>query len=238
MRLQRLLAGLLSVSVLSLPGTFAAAPAAAAESASTTVTIELEKKTMRYGDSFGIAGEVVATLSSGVVGGVESAEVLLQRKFPGQGWKTIDDTTTSVSDGTFRFYSVAARQNASYRATYAGETRDYDGLQITFEPSKSEEKGIRVARDFDLSSAKKNGGIIFKGRVLPTYKKKVVQIQRRKCGSCRWAAYTKVRTDRRSRFSLRVAVPAQGSWDYRARTAATKAFITSTSTHYLSVYRF
>jgi hypothetical protein len=237
MRLQRLLAGLLGVSMLSLPGVLAAAPAAAAaETASTQITLELEKKKMRYGDTFAVAGQITAT-SDGGTGYVDSAPLALQRRLPGQVWKTVQKTTSTGYDGTFRL-SVKAKQNARYRMSYAGETRGSDGAEVELQPSTSPERNIRVARDFDLSSVKKGGGIILKGRVLPTYKKKVVQIQQRKCGKCRWKAYKKVRTDKRSRFSLRVAVPATATWDYRARTASTKAFINSTSTEYLSVYRF
>lgn len=223
--------------MLSLP-TLAAAPASAAETATTAIAMQLDKKTVRYADTFTIEGQITATLSSGYKGYVENAPLALQRRFPGRGWATVGRTTSTSYDGTFRFASVKAVQNASYRMVYAGETRTYDGTEVVLQPSTSPERGIRVARNFDLGSVKRNGGIIFNGRVAPSYKGKIVQVVRRKCDRCRWVAYSKVRTNKRSRFSLWVAVPRRGSWDYRVRTAASKAFIASASTRYLSVYRY
>lgn len=241
MRAPRIITAAVSLALLALPVAGATATsAAAAETATTAVTIQLDKRLMRYADTFNIQGQVVATMSDGAQGWLADAPVALQRKFPGKAWKTIARATTSSSygDGAYHFYSVRAQQNASYRTRYAGETRSFDGGELTFGGSTSPTRGIRVARDFDLSSAKRNGRIYFMGKVLPSYRSKVVEVQRRTCQRCRWRPYTKVRTNQRSRFSLRVAVPRSGSWHYRVRTPKSTAFVASTSSRYLTVYRY
>ena len=53
--------------MLSLP-TLAAAPASAAETATTAIAMQLDKKTVRYADTFTIEGQITATLSSGYKG--------------------------------------------------------------------------------------------------------------------------------------------------------------------------
>lgn len=238
MRFSRFLTLLASVALLA--GSAAVvAPATAAETLSTTVVIELEKNRLRYNDTFDIEGQVQTTYQGEQLG-VESAEVVLQRQFPGRGWVAVGNQTGNGWDGKFTFYGVPAKQNAAYRVVYAGETRDYDGAQLAFTPSTSAAKGIRVLRDFKLDSRRQNGGMVLLGRVVPTYKNRVVQVLQRKCERCRWTAFTKVRTNKRSRFSVRVALPPRvgPTWDYRVKTPADKAFLASPSRQYLYVYRY
>jgi hypothetical protein len=237
MRVSRHIAALLSMALLAAPAAVLAAPAALAEEvAQTEVSIALDKNRMRFKDEFAVEGQVVATYESETYP-VEEASVSLQRRFPGKPWRTIARTTSSL-DGTYRFSGVTALQNAGYRVHYAGETLTYDGGELVLASSTSQARAIKVQRVFRLSSARRDGGIIFKGRVLPKYQGKVVQIQRRTCSRCAWRPWTKVRTNKRSRFAVRVAVPNQGTWDYRARTPRSAAFVLSTSTKYLSVWRY
>ena len=120
MRLSRLLTSLLTLTLLAGPAALVAAPAAsAAETYPTEVVIELDRTKVRYADTFGIQGQVLATLADGQKYYVEYAEVQLQRMFPGKSWVAIDDTVAGA-DGVFDFYSVVGKQNASYRVTYQG----------------------------------------------------------------------------------------------------------------------
>jgi hypothetical protein len=238
MRVSRRIAALLSMTLLATPAAVLAAPAAVAqEVAETQVTVRLDKKNLRFKDTFTVQGQVIASYD-GQSGAVESAPVSLERRFPGKAWRTIASTTSSSYDGVYRFSGVSALRNATYRVHYAGETRTYDGVELTFSSSTSPLRAIKVQRVFTLDSVRKNGGIVFKGHVRPTYKGKVVQIQRRTCSSCAWKGWTKVRTNKRSRFAVSVAVPNRGTWDYRARTPKSTAFAVSTSTRYLSVWRY
>jgi hypothetical protein len=238
MRVSRRIAVLLSMALLSTSAAVLAAPTAVAEEVvQTQVSIALDKKRMRFKDTFSIQGQVTTTLSDGETYYVDSAPVSLQRRFPGKPWRTIDSTTSSSLDGTYRFSGVTALRNAGYRVHYAGETRTYDGGELVLAPSTSQVRAIKVQRVFRLSSVRRDAGIILKGRVMPKYQGKVVQIQRRTCSRCAWKGWTKVRTNKRSRFAVRVAVPSRGTWDYRARTPKGAGFVLSTSTKYLSVWR-
>jgi hypothetical protein len=197
---------------------------------------------MRYQSSFRVSGQVTTTLSDGVTRFIEDAPVTLERKFPDRAWRRIASTKANSENGLYNFFGTKALKNATYRVRYAGETRSYetaDGpMEVTFEPSVSPHRVIRVARAFNLSSAKRNGSFYLNGRVLPEYRRKVVYVQRKVCQTCRWRAYTKVRTNKRARFSVRVATPASGSWYYRAKTPRHKNFIGSTSPRFLRIYRY
>jgi hypothetical protein len=238
MRVSRRIAALLSTTLLATPAAVLAAPAAAAEDAvETRVSVALDKNRMRFKDTFTVQGQVIASYEGESIP-VDSAPVTLQRRFPGKAWRNIATTTSGSMDGVYRFTGVTALQNAGYRVHYAGETRAYDSGELTFSSSTSQVRAVKVQRVFRLSSVRRGGGIVFKGRVLPKYQGKVVQIQRRTCSTCAWKGWTKVRTNKRSRFAVRVAVPNRGTWDYRARTPKSPAFVWSTSTKYLSVWRY
>ncbi|HEX5770143.1 MAG TPA: hypothetical protein VFY11_04205 [Nocardioidaceae bacterium] len=238
MRLSRLLTSLLTLTLLTGPAALVAAPAAsAAETYPTEVVIELDRKKVRYDDTFGIQGQVLATLADGQKYYVEYAEVQLQRMFPGKSWVGIDDTVAGA-DGVFDFYSVVGKQNASYRVTYQGETYTTEAGEATLSGSTSAAQKLLVARDIEIGSRETATQMFFTGKVAPSYKKKVVQVQVRKCAKCGWKFFKKVRTNNRSRFSLSVPVPRTGDWDYRAKTPESKAFIASISDRYLSVYMF
>jgi hypothetical protein len=237
-RLSRLLTPLLSLALVAGPAAVVSAPAAAAaETYPSEVHIALDKRKVRFNDTFGIQGQVFVTAADGQKYFVEYAEVKLQRMFLGKAWRTIANTTAGY-DGVFRFYSVVGKQNAKYRVTYDGQTVTTETGEATFTGSTSEPRLLRVARDIRVGSAKRNGAMYFNGRVLPNYKNRVVQIQTRKCQKCAWKLFKKVRTNARSRFNVRVAVPRNGTWHYRAKTPKSRAFIASLSKRYLSVYMF
>jgi hypothetical protein len=239
MRVSSRIAALLSMVLLATPAAVLVAPAVAAEEvAQTQVSITLDKQRMRFKDTFTVQGRVTTSPSDGETYFVDDAQVSLQRRFPGKPWRTIASTTSSSYDGTYRFAAVTALQNAGYRVHYAGETWSDESGELTLAASTSQVRAIKVQRAFRLSSVQRNGGIVFKGRVLPKYEGKVVQIQRRTCEQCAWRGWTKVRTNKRSRFAVRVAVPNRGTWDYRARTPKSSAFVLSTSDKYLSVWRY
>jgi hypothetical protein len=239
MRVSRRIAVLLSMVLLATPAGTLASPAAAAEEvAQTQVSIKLDKRRMRFKDTFTVEGQVTTTLSDGQRYYVDSAPVSLQRRFPGKPWRTIASTTSGSYGGVYRFSGVTALRNAGYRVRYAGETRSDESGELTLAASTSQVRAIKVQRAFRLSSVRRNGGIVLKGRVLPKYQAKVVQIQRRTCNRCAWKGWTKVRTNKRSRFAVRVALPSRGTWDYRARTPKSPEFVLSTSEKYLSVWRY
>ncbi|HSJ20870.1 MAG TPA: hypothetical protein VK964_09870 [Nocardioidaceae bacterium] len=238
MRVSSRIAALLSMCLLATPAAVLTAPAAVAEEvAQTQVSITWDKQRLRFRDTFTLQGQVTTSLSDGETYYVDSAPVSLQRRFPGKPWRTISSTTSSSYDGTYRFAAVTALQNAGYRVRYHGETRSDESGELTLAASTSQVRAIKVERAFRLSSVRRNGGIVFKGRVLPKYQGKVVQIQRRRCSTCAWKGWTKVRTNKRSRFAVRVALPSRGTWDYRARTPKSPPFVASTSDKYLSVWR-
>ena len=138
MRILRFMSTALTLVLLGLPGAVAtASSAAAAEPVSTTVSIQLSRSSMRYAETFTVRGQAVATLPDGTKGWVDNASVTLQRRLSGRSWRTIAQTTTSDTDGEYRFTSVRAQQNAGYRATYAGETRTYPDVPATPTPRQA-----------------------------------------------------------------------------------------------------
>ncbi|HSE70118.1 MAG TPA: hypothetical protein VLA97_05105 [Nocardioidaceae bacterium] len=224
MRLLRYVSLLVSVSLLGLPAV-AAAPANAAESYTTRVVMKIAQARALYNTSVGIAGQAVYTDTDGQTYAVPGGTAVLERQFAGtRTWKRIatDDYTSSF------YFTVTARQNATYRVRYLGTT---DGLGNAYSASANS-RILKVARDLNDRGVKRSGKLLLKGRVAPAYARQVVYVDRKTCERCAWRSYSRVRTTSRSTFSARVQAPRSGAWYYRARITSSKKFITSYSDTY------
>jgi hypothetical protein len=231
MRAARLLALLVSVSMLGLPAVvLTAGPANAAETTRVAMDVSPNKK-MAYNYGFSITGQVLFThAGDGETYSVDAGGVQLQRKLAGtKRWSTIRRDSTA---GDFYFYPVAAKANATYRVVYAGATSDSTGL--TFGRSSSSRE-VSVSRRLHDRAVKENDRLMLKGKVAPVWKHRPVFVERKTCMQkrCKWQSYTKVRTNAKSQFTARVRAPRSGSWFYRARVNGTIEYVTS----YSSVYR-
>ncbi len=213
MRIPRFVAGLVSAALLGLvPVSLAAAPAQAA-TMPTRVDIQTGGSSATYGQTIQVAGNVVAHNGQEWLG-VPAGTAYLQELVPGGAWRTIDTDTYPSSF----YFTVKARQNASYRVTYTGGAyREY-----TFPAANSATKGVKVKRKLKESIRK----LVFKSTVSPSYKRKKVVIQV-KAGK-RWKTHRVIRTDRRSRFAIKLPATRKRTY-FRAVIAGNKKFTKTVS---------
>src|SRR5680860_428417 len=124
-RFSRLLAPVLSVALLDIPGTVVAAgSASAAEAHPTRTTIAGKKVHPNYRSILRIRGQVIADPGTADAGSIPSAPVRRDRRWNGaRTWKRVGSTTTTTTNanGIYTF-SPRALANADYRAYYPGQT--------------------------------------------------------------------------------------------------------------------
>jgi hypothetical protein len=220
MRFSRLVSFLLGIGLLGLPAlVFSASSASAVAPHATQVTlsacavypdgncykppVQVYKKTLRF--SGVLQADIDGTPTA--VGGVT---VTLQRVAAGTtGWVVVARTTTDVS-GAY-LISLPASTNASYRVIYAGHPGTYNA-------SSSASVAVKVGRSLGAHSSKLgHGKFRFYGKIAPSYKRRLVYLQK-KVGSS-WKTIGKQRTTKFSRWSFIVAAkPTKGKVVYRART--------------------
>jgi hypothetical protein len=158
----------------------------------------------------------VATLTTTISDGTAAptnGTATLQRRLPGKTWKTTA-TDTDVSDGV-AFTSPKAVSNAFYPVQYSGGT---DGV-TTWAASTSNAVQVLTYWNFHEKIRFVGTQGLMHGVLSPHVKRHRILIQV-KHGS--WKRYKVIRTDRRSRWSVRVA-PGRGHYtQYRAVVAGTK----------------
>ena len=229
MRFTRYLSLLVSLALLGLPAVLlSAGPAAAAEA--TQVGMKVTPKGVKvYGYKFSIAGQVsFVRPEDGKRYAVNSGGVKLQRKYKGKkAWRTVQ---TDATAGSYDFDPVRANANAAYRVVYSGGSTS----AYTFSPSSSAAKSVKVARKIADRGVKRNGRLLLKGKVAPSWKHKNVIVQRKLCKAkrCDWKTYTVDRTNQRGQFRARVSAPRTGSWFYRVKVRGTTKYVTSYGTTY------
>jgi len=233
MRFPRLVSLLLGVGLLGLPAlVLTAGTASAVAPYTTTTTLQLcaiyangslcspeeAKVYSTYRRQLQFNGHVEAD-QDGTPIPVTGAAVTVQRLNAGAStWVDAVHATTNVN-GDFTAY-LAASSNASYRVQYAG-----DG--VTYLASTSPTRIAKVARDVRGHFTKlTNARFRYYGRVLPTYKRKPMYLQKLVNGV--WRTIGKQRTTRRNRWSFIVfAKPTRGKVHYRVHTKADTKYITS-----------
>lgn len=183
------------------PGAWAAAQrrSARATAVETVVLLELSQGQALHNTAL--------TLTGGVLGWspeindwapVPSGTVTLHRRWKGtQAWVSLGSHTIV---GELFTYSFRASRNADYRVTYNGGAYGV----YTFNTSETT-LPLGVARRFKESITKRT--LVFKGRIVPSYARKAIVIQRKTCATCSWKRYAKVRTDKRSRWSKKLTAP-------------------------------
>lgn len=169
---------------------------------------------------------------TGIVGGlhptdqvwypVTNGTVTLHRRWQGEkAWQA--QGTKQVTGDEFN-YTFRAQRNAAYRVTYnGGSAGDY-----VFARSEASTT-LGVARRFNESITKRT--LIFRGRIVPSFARKAVVIQRRTCATCAWKPFAKVRTDRGSRWSKKLTAPGSlgQKWYFRVVTPASSQYLKSYS---------
>ncbi|GAB2872441.1 hypothetical protein [Nocardioides pacificus] len=192
----------------------------------TKVVLGAVPKKALYKTAVRMDGQVLAqNPADGSWGYLTLGTVTLQRSWKGsKAWKTVSSRDLAAHpEGLFSFVPSAQR-NAAYRISYSGSTSG----EYTLTPS-SATRSLGVARRFNESITKRT--LIFRGRIVPSFARKAVVIERRTCATCKWKRYAKVRTDGRSRWSKKVAAPRSVGqrWYFRAVTPGSKQYIKSYS---------
>lgn len=219
------------------------APAQAAEVETRVVYQQHVPRKMQFNRTVSVIGEVQGKTESGDWARVpfNSGPAYLERKFAGTTtWKVVQ---TDQYGDSFAFYSVKAVRNASYRVRFGGGTvmvtppGGGSQVPVTFAPTTGAAKVMRVARR--LNDEIRSSTLTLRGKVAPRYARKNVIIERKTCQKgCKWQRWATVKTNRKSRWSKKLAAPSSGTWYWRAYTPKSTKFIKSYSDFVYKTYRF
>ncbi|HEX6517041.1 MAG TPA: hypothetical protein VF049_15855 [Nocardioidaceae bacterium] len=229
MRIRRTVTALVSLGTAALP-LLAVPPASATDYTADTSTVILASRTdLAYHDTLVLKGAVqFVDETTGEAHSLGGSQVTLSRQWRGSdAWRKIATTTTRLQDNVYVYtFKQTVTRNATYRVSYAGETRTSpDGLNtVTFAPSQASRKvwvGHKVTGRF---VEPRPHHVFIKGTATP-YAGKVVYLQRKTCKACRFKAYDKVRTSRTGVFRFPVDFPrTRTSWWYRVKVPASTRY--------------
>jgi hypothetical protein len=165
-----------------------------------------------------ITGQVSAHYG-GNAGALAGVPVQVYRQLDGNpGWVLLGSTKTGTgAKPVFRFPTLA-RQNATYRVSYAGND--------TFGASR---RGtwLSVFRSFNGTIKDGTDAATLSGHVTPFYTHKSIVLQRRPCASCGYTDYKNATTGAGGTYSFALPAPPSGHWWWRVRIPGTAAFIAS-----------
>jgi hypothetical protein len=194
MRTARLVTGLVSVGLaVTGPVLLSAAPAQAATTVASTVTVDpLSSTTIVYGDDIYISGHV--TTPDGHSPNSPTT-VYLQVQTPSNPtWTTVG----SSASGYFYFQNVVPQTNAAYKVVFPGGTYGFGSSAVTMAPAESAPIAIAVQRKVEPKTKELR---VF-GKVTPDFAKKRIKIlQVLKHNKTK--RYASVKTDKKGKFSFR-----------------------------------
>lgn len=227
MRITRLIAGTVTAGLLGLTPVALGAPANAAVTVTTAVSLSSSKTAYVYGSAL-FFDSAVTTDDPNNIYPPGTATLYMMRG----GSSTWEAVSTDDSVSYLYFEGLKARSNAQYKVVYPGGT-DYDG--DVFLPSESAPFAIGVARKMDLTV--KSGTTIFKGKIAPKYKKKKIVIKKKV--RKKWKKFRTVKTNKKSRFAIRLpALGKRGKRTYWKFTVpGNKTFLATSVTGYTYRYR-
>ena len=229
MRFSRLVTALLGAGLLSLPVVaLGAAPAQAAGSFQTRITIAREPAVQLYNKPVQVGGKLESFDGATWTPVGDGETLTLERRLAGATAFVAIGTATADSEGVAIFTTTAV-SNASYRVTYAGGNLSTDPSTI-YLPSASGAVGVKVARNLGARKDKISGPKFrFFGKVSPKYARKKIVLQK-KLGGGAWKTIGSQKTTRRSRWSFIVfARSSRGVVRYRTFTPKSTKFIKSYS---------
>lgn len=180
--------------------------------------------------STALVGSLAAVVSTAAPAGAAPAAVTVSGTYPhavlyGQTW-TVRGTTTSgghpVTSGTIELYARGSASSGwSLAATdttpesFAFSARPPRSLQVyieyvpadssAYQDWKSAPVNVLVGR-FPTGPFLKPHARLITGKVKPAYKHRRVVIYKRRCNSCRWHRYRRVRTSRHSWWKVHIPV--------------------------------
>ncbi|MBE7323971.1 hypothetical protein IEQ44_04820 [Nocardioides sp. Y6] len=205
MRIQRLIAGVVSGALLGLvPVALAAAPAHAAD-VTTVTTIDASSKKIVF--KSGSKPYIVASVKTSAGTSVYDGDVALQAKTAGSSWKTI---RTADASSYVSFSDVVPKKNTDYRAVYQGGSDSYSG--DTYVASQSGSMKIKVQRKFTFSGNDRTFKV--KGRVTPKYGKKKIVIKVSKRQKRGFKKFRTIKTNKKGKYATKLP-KRKGVWYYR-----------------------
>jgi len=230
MRTRRLLGSLLTVALAGSSIALIAPPAQAAE-LPTKVKMSVSHPKAHVGTKVSISGNVIAKDVDGEWKTIptDAGGVTLQAKTKGsKKWKSLE---TDTSGSSFYFSSLKLKKTTTYRVVYDGGA----GAGHTF-PAATGKKKSKAYRDLNDKLQRPGNRIMLVGKIAK-YKKKKVVVQQRTKPKGKWRVYRTVKTNKKGRFSVRLAVPRRGNLYYRAFTPASGGIEKSMSNYSYRTYR-
>jgi hypothetical protein len=220
MRLSKISAALTALCLAVGVAAFIGAPAQAATTPK--VVLKMARTSGTYGDSISLAGAVAYHGSA-----VYTGTGYLQRQ--AKGSTTWANVQSASAGGYMTFPAAKFIGNANYRIYYTGGT-NYSG---TYAAAFSPVVKVKTYRDLNDSGTCVRGCHL-KGHVKPKYKHKRVIVQVKKG---KWKTYKLVKTNKYSRFNVKVTASRGAGTKYRIVIKGDKKFARTTSNVYRA-YRY
>ncbi|MDP9820699.1 hypothetical protein [Nocardioides massiliensis] len=244
MRITKFFAGAVTIGLLGLPVVTASSAAAEGPAPTVIETRVAETGFSRYLEAYkkptSIRGQKLSLQArfeakNPTTGDWEplpfAADYVVERRLAGQkGYTTIDSGTTR---GPIYGKQHNVVRNALYRVRITGGSATIGGTPATFAPSAGTQK-LQVMRKFATKINRNR--LILSGRIVPKHARKVVHIQRKNCDKgCKWKPFTKIRTNAKSRFSIKLPARNGKRTYFRAVVAKNKHFVKSFSDTYYTI---
>lgn len=220
MKTRRIIAGLVSASMLGVAPLAFAAPSQADEASSEVAseakkafapTIELKPahKKLVHGTKTYFSGTITYVDETGARQYVSGGTATLQRattKKP-KKWVTVG---TDTYPSSLYFSDVKVPANSRFRVVYSGFTAQYSS-QDSITAGTSKPKRVNVARKMTYKNRK---GFKITGRVTPQFKRKklVIKVSKRQKGG--YKNWKKVRTNKKGRYTIRLP-KRRGTWYWK-----------------------
>lgn len=210
-KLARLAAGLITATAVASTGAVVSA-AGPASAAAPTGTAYFSAHSVIYGQGITVHGTTSAS----------AGQVLLYAKPFKSTWRVL---ATDTSPSSFSWTVRPGKYTQYYvRVIETGNTLD----------ARTSPYAVAVGRKLTKPAVHSRSKTIT-GKVAPAYKKRLVTIQKRSCNSCAWKKAKVVRTNRYSKWTLRIPVK---KMQYRAVVAASNGYKKTGSpvTHVIVTY--
>ena len=231
MRIRRQLTALLATTLVATAAGVVATATPADAAVPTRVVLQVSHPKAHFGDKLSITGQVQGQQTDGTWAAVPAGSATLQfSPKSGSDWATLG---SDDSAGSFYFYPEKAVKSGSFRVVYSGGT--YGDYQFT--PQTSMGKTVKVYRDLHDKLIKPGNRLVLKGKVSPSYGKKAVVIERRTTKHGKWKKFKKIRTDKKSHWSVQLPAPRRGDWYFRAYTPKSGGLEKSLSNYSYTTYR-
>lgn len=199
MKTSRLIATLVTGSLLGLTPTALAAPAQATENLTTVTTLEVAygEPTVEYGETVAIRGSVQATNGVTTTSAYYGTVTLYAASSKNPAWVPI---ATATAGGYVSFPDVKPESNTSYKAVYSGYAAT-NTAQNNYAPSESAPLSVGVQRKVTYKIASRK--LIVSGKVTPEFSKKKILVHTAKKNNGNWKKYKTIKTNKKGKFKVR-----------------------------------